>query len=365
VDVVFGPDGRTFAMLGDRGTWLFEIGGLDVQCSVSFHLRPILAIDLSLDGRSLACLSGNKTPSGPSTGLELGVWDLVEGRASGRVAIADAEKIDAVSFDGPGRLLAYRGPGSAVEFWGTKEAVVPKPLTVDRVTDFRLSEDGLRLWAVAGDEVVSVDLADGSTKTRWSNKSSQFLTGLSGLTCLDVGRSRALVGGRDGYVRLLHTLDGQAEATWNPGDGLVRSVGLSPEEDYAAAGSQTGGVSLFRISDGEKVTSWNLHSDAVRSIDFADDGRLLASGSADKTVRLYRRDAGRWAELMALPEFSGPVRTVRFGPGGRTLAVHVDGERSVRLWDLDLLRRRLAPMGLEWPVDDLRPTGPPVVGHRP
>jgi WD40 repeat protein/serine/threonine protein kinase len=349
LEAFFSPDGRTFAAIGDMGAWVFDVGGPDVQESVAFHQRPVLAIDLAPDGLSLASLSGTETRGAKPSGVEIRHWDLTDrSRVIRQAAVVEAGGPHRVVFDPGGRLLAFRGAGARVEFWGLGGAADPKPQSADAISAFNLSAGGSRLWGITGDEIISRDVADGTRKTRWSNLSSQVITGLSGLTCLATGRDWVLAGGRDGFVRLLRTLDGQAKSTWNPAQGPIRSLSLSPDEALGAVGSQAGCVSLHRRETGEKLASWHAHSDAVQSVCFSDDGQLLASGSADRTVRLWRRDGDRWGELMALPITSGPVRTVRFGPGAKTLAVQVEGERAVRIWHFDRLRKRLGPLGLDW-----------------
>ncbi|WP_435010851.1 WD40 repeat domain-containing serine/threonine protein kinase [Tundrisphaera lichenicola] len=350
LDAAFGPDGRTLATIGERGAWVFDIGGPDVRESVAFHPRPLLAIDLAPHGRTMASLSGTEVRGARPDGVEAWLWDLLDGPLALRHAeVPGADKPHGVAFDAEGRLMAFRGAGPRVEFLGLPGMDVPKPMDVESLTTFGLSADGTRLWAVAKDDLISRNVADGALRTRWSNLSSQVLTGLSGLTCLSVGRDWIVIGGYDGYVRLIRAEDGQPHATWNPDQGPVRCVGLSPDQAFVATGSPTGWVTLFGRETGEKLAAWYAHSEPVQSVCFSDDGRWLASGSVDRIVRLYRREGERWGEFLTLPEASGSVRTVRFGPGGKTLVVLVDGERAVRVWHLDRLRERLAPMGLGWP----------------
>jgi hypothetical protein len=45
---------------------------------------------------------------------------------------------------------------------------------------------------------------------------------------------------------------------------------------------------------------------------------------------------------------SGPIEQLDFTADGKKLAVLVQNERAVRLWDLDRLHTRLKEMGLGW-----------------
>ena len=56
----------------------------------------------------------------------------------------------------------------------------------------------------------------------------------------------------------------------------------------------------------------------------------------------------------------GPVRRLQVQPDGTKLAVLVQNETAVRIWDLASLRAKLAAMRLDWEDDG----GPTRNGHR-
>jgi WD40 repeat protein len=89
------------------------------------------------------------------------------------------------------------------------------------------------------------------------------------------------------------------------------------------------------------------HQHTVEAVTFSPDGQLLATGSRDRTVRLWLRTGNNLEELLTLRQ-PGPVIGMRFHPDGQQLAVLVQGEKAVRVWHLDRLRKRLDQMGLGW-----------------
>src|SRR5262249_42896523 len=96
------------------------------------------------------------------------------------------------------------------------------------------------------------------------------------------------------------------------------------------------------------VAEFQAHEDAVEALAFSPDGAMFATGSKDRTVRLWQLEADSVRELLTLPSSTGPVSALAFHPNGDKLAVLVQGERVLRVWHLDRLRKRLGSMGLDW-----------------
>ncbi len=94
------------------------------------------------------------------------------------------------------------------------------------------------------------------------------------------------------------------------------------------------------------------HTGTVSALVYSPDGKTLAGGGYDGTVRLWDTGTGRTRKVLAgRADADDPdlVRTVAFGPDGRTLATsHND---DARLWDLDTGRVR-DTVALRKPDDD-------------
>jgi WD40 repeat protein len=123
-------------------------------------------------------------------------------------------------------------------------------------------------------------------------------------------------------------------------------VARSHKEDLAASGTDAGTVPVRFVPTGDLVAQLDGHADRVEALAFSPDDDLLASGSRDGTFCVWRRQAQSFEQLLQLPA-PGPVKVLRFHPDGR-LGMVVRGERAVRIWDLQALRRRLEQLGLGW-----------------
>ncbi len=74
------------------------------------------------------------------------------------------------------------------------------------------------------------------------------------------------------------------------------------------------------------------------------DGRTLALATATNRIELFDVALGRSIAVLDSPD-EAPIGILRFSPDGAYLVAR---SRALRMWDLRLLRRRLAAIGLDW-----------------
>jgi WD40 repeat protein len=361
----FAPDGRSLAVTADRGTRLYEIGGLDEQTFVAGQPQPVRSFALHPDGRRLACLS--RSLWGDSLG-DVTVWPIdcphvltPSGRHTFDGCLPPGEARHSLAFQAGSRLLACGKKGS-VQLWDA--ALARAPGTVPDVPDpeamLAFAPDG-RLWGAVKNEVCVWEPGAGRLLARWRDPLTGTLTGLDSIYAVAAGRRRVAAAARNGSVYLL---DHQArlEASRQVADNPVRSVALSGDETLIAAGTDKGDLVLLRAGSAEVVARMTPHHEGVTALSFAGNG-LLASGSHDRTVKLWRWDGEAPAELLTLRQ-PAPVRWLCFHPDGVRLFVLLEGERAVRVWHLDRLRDRLTGIGLGAGLEGIGPAAlPPAVGE--
>ncbi|QXJ22270.1 WD40 repeat domain-containing protein [Actinomadura graeca] len=263
------------------------------------HAKEITSIALSLDGRTLATGSGDRT---------IRLFDLTDHRRPVELARLPTHT-DGVflALSPDGRTLAagsWRTLGSGnwdrtARLWDITDRrhpahVVTLPGHTETVDSVAFSPDGRLLATGSGDH----------TTRLWRIDPQRHPTHLATLT--------------------------------SHADG-VYTVAFSPDGRMLATGGNDDTVRVWKINDpAHPVESAVLtdHTDAVESVAFSPDGRLLATGGDDHTTRLWRLDPPRLpARLATLTSHTDGVYHVAFSPDGHTLTTAGD-DRTTRLFDI-------------------------------
>jgi WD40 repeat protein len=115
----------------------------------------------------------------------------------------------------------------------------------------------------------------------------------------------------------------------------MNGIGLGSSEDYQ----------VFEAGSWQRV--FRLARDRVQggngSICFSPDGKLLAL-RLDQLGRVRILATGTWEELATLEE----GYPLCFTADGTQLAAYSEEAKMLMVWDLRLVRRQLAAMGLDW-----------------
>jgi WD40 repeat protein/lipoprotein NlpI/predicted Ser/Thr protein kinase len=320
----------------------------------------------------------------------------------GRVGNRSPDPWNACSaFDPTGRVLATGGRGEA-RFWDAARGaelgpVLPFPVESSGNMLFLPGDGSLVTHGKFGCVLWPRQGSDG----QWRFGPPRPLTGAGirqGATVVTPD-GQWLAHAESEYPIVRHTADPTRRNVLAPHRGL-NVVALSPDARWVATGTWQGRDAVvwevassrvvhrirgtaFQVCfspDGQRLATWEFRAElrlwdtdgwrqvAARRewagpIAFSPDSRLLAVGSNPRLVQLL--DPRDGSPVVAL-EASHPagVHHLAFDPTGRKLAVGT-ADQCVHLWDLALVRRQLAEMGLDWEDSPPPPTvaslSPPAI----
>lgn len=326
-------------------------------------LHPVLALDMTADGRTLAAGRANVVQVfDAASGLEVatlgGHQDLVQSLrfspdgkrlAAGSYRIvtvwdvptANELKTLAGHTDEP-RALAASADG-AVLYSGGKDRTVR---VWDAAEGRELRQIGshlaaVRSLAVAADALLAAGLEDGSIGL-WNTADGQprgVLKGHAGpveaLAFLDGGR-RVASASSDGTVRIWTVPADDQAAVADPlilsgHQGPVHALAVTAGGAMIATAGEDGVVRSWHAADGKLAVSRPIHSQPILAMASSPAGDLLLTGSADGTAHVVNgmslEDAGP-----VLSGLGGPVGAVGVEPSGRWLITAGVGG-GVKIWD--------------------------------
>ncbi|MBL9130330.1 MAG: protein kinase [Verrucomicrobiaceae bacterium] len=206
-----------------------------------------------------------------------------------------------------------------------------------------LSPDGLQVLFWKPDKPVGLHEA----------RSGRFITNLA----LDAERpsvfSLAWRGSNDEIIGITgpksnSPVSGQSQSlvVWSGRDGSVlRHVAVGGVDEMNVLAITKDGLRIAEAGLGKHVRVrdaatlavqhvFRVHDDIVTALSWHPDGLRLATGSDDLTMRLW--DVAAETPLREWQGFKKGPRCVRIGPGGTTIAIVDNNQRtqSVRVWDL-------------------------------
>jgi WD40 repeat protein len=170
--------------------------------------------------------------------------------------------------------------------------------------------------------------------------------------------------GRQGDVRLLTVSpDGRfvAAASWNTGDGTRiydaatgQPLARAPSVNSLTMSFSPDGRFLLGDRSGSKLQvvqagTWSTVTELSGALagTFSGDGRLLALAGSDGAIRLVVPESGHELARLEPPE-PDRVYLMAFAPDGSRLAVVYSLQRTIKVWNLGLIRPQLAEMRLDW-----------------
>jgi WD40 repeat protein/serine/threonine protein kinase len=277
LDVDFGADGRTIAVVGETPT-VYVVDATDGNVR---RLRgrndedTTVAVTVSPDSTQLATASFKG---------EIDIWNLVDGSMRALPEVHSGTVVD-LRFSPDGTRLASAGRATSILVWDVQ--------TGARLAAMYGHEHHVRGVDFSPDGQLIVSCSTDTTVRLWD--AEQYLP--------------------------LRVLEGHTDE--------VAAVRFSPDGQRVASVGNDDTVRLWDVATGEQIRVMEGHEGDVRSVAFSADGSLLASASRDHTVRLWDVETGE--DLRVLRAHEGWVTGVAFSQGSPHLA-SVGADSTIVLW---------------------------------
>jgi WD40 repeat protein/serine/threonine protein kinase len=378
--VAYDPDGKRLASASKDGTVkVWDLGaGLELL-SLPAHMGEVLGVAFSPNGQRLASAGGDGAVK---------VWDARTGRELFALR-GHGQPVESVAFSPDGQRLASADRDRTAKVWDTTTGrqvftLWGRPWNQERIPvgihTVAFSPDGKRLATASWDRAVRV----------WDAATGQGVYTLRGHT----GVIRSVAFSPDGR-RLVSTAEDNTARVWDtttsqearsfPGGGnSVASVAFSPDGQWAAlAGARA--LRVRNLTTGREVGPLPRGNRPVHSLTFSADGTRLAGVTDQGAVRVWTTQTGQvvqdfgggrsdittaafstnWEQVALVDGSSVHVRNLRTGtqraalranlpgtiftltyaPGGQQLALVVDDDGPVEVWDLTTGQKVLALHG--------------------
>jgi WD40 repeat protein/uncharacterized caspase-like protein len=321
-DVVFSPDGKTFASgSNDNSIKLWSTdGGREIK-TLTGHTNWVWCLAFSPDGKKLASGSLDET----ITMWNAESWQVIWTKP------AHIKGVQAVAFSPDGKTLASGGRDNTVKLWDVESGQEKRPPLVSHtnwVYSVAFSPDGKILASGSSDNTIKL----------WNPLSGEELKPLIGhedsvLSVVFSPDGKTLVSGStDQTIRLWDWESSRERDSFRAHDGSVYSVAFSPDGQALVSGGRDNKIKLWNFESRKLIMPLGGHKGLVHSVSFSPDGKTLASGSFDNTVKLWSFETGQ--QLKSLDEHAIAVNSVAFSPDGQTLASGGD-DNTIKLWSLN------------------------------
>lgn len=362
-DVMWSPDGRTIALLGTRGVWLYDDPTLTQPPRLlAVASGTISTMLFSPDSRYLALAVENEA----ARDFAVHLWNLQSDRVE-HVLTGHTGAITTLDFSADSRLLATGSADSTIRLWNMETGEPAHVLWdhVDTVLSVDFSPDA-GLLVSAGDIAARLwDAETGALLDRYNGDWTEYSKQDPHITNAQFSRDGKTVFYFTVDLRwesaslnqwLLHDVAPSIRAPrWSTptlssfeyfGDGRYYEMAFSPDGStmipYSTFGSY---LTIMLEPNAEDVEKWWVLSCIFGSgaVAFSPDGSVLATGilmnsSCDPLPDIIPTTVVLWDPHTADPHtilrgHLTPVDQLLFSPdGNRLLSVGTDD--SIRLWDV-------------------------------
>ncbi len=319
-DVLFSPDGKTIAEVGDKVVLRDEATGKHrferVVDEGGFGLQSLYAAAFSPNGSILATSGRDYTITLWSTD-DLTLTKELKGHT---------DLILSLQFAPDGNTLVSGSADSTAKVWGVESGKELRSIDAYEkgVRDVAVSPDGTAIITGGHDGVIKFwDLATGQVLRTISDPRETFTS-----MALSPDGSTLVAAS---YQVFLWGMPGSGHVRALAHGESVRAMALSADGAVLATGVGSGDIRLWERASGKELMRLTGHADSVNGLAFSQDGKRLGSVSADQTARIWDTETGK--ELSALKGHEGVAAKLAFSPDGKTLATSAL-DKFIRTWDV-------------------------------
>jgi serine/threonine protein kinase len=236
--------------------------------------------------------------------------------------------IDAMSFNGDGRLIVTAGSDKTLKIWKAETHELQGSIPLDAGTATSLSVRNNH--AVTGHADGTVAIYDLDSRSRLysfkRNDASVWSAVFAG------SEDRIAAAAHDWTVALWQTGTLTApEALLQGHENAVQALAVDPAGRWLASGSADSTVKLWNLETHDVRRTLRGRGDFVSALGFAPDGSTLAAGSLDGSIKLW--SATTWRGLRTLNNHKARVTAIAFTPGSDVMASAAE-DGTVRLRNL-------------------------------
>jgi len=355
-DAHFSPSGQYVAVAGKDEIQVLEVFRREEHRTTTLHLNSLSAMALSHDGSTLTTLINTNASE---LAIHMAAWKVNEKDSSSPLfqrEMGNPRRQVAFSAHAcfhPERLecVCTSSSDSLLQVVDITTNTVPWAMEVSGPRAAAYTPNGAQLWVAHALDVLVVEGAGSNRKTlHWHNIWAD-VNGVGTMKTVAAGADWCVAGDVEGFIHLFSTKlpddPKQFSTVWTTQLGYrldVTALDISRNQDWIIAGDRVG--NLYRINRvTQKVNKHAAHKQGVTTLCCIGNDQFV-TGSRDGSVRFWHwKDAGP-EELYRLPA-SGAVLQLSLSRDNNTLAVLVERERGVHLWNLAALRKRFASMNLE------------------
>jgi WD40 repeat protein len=261
--------------------------------------------------------------------------------------------VNAVAVTRDGKLLASGGNDKSIRLWDTATGTMLRMLTghLSDVQSLAFSPDGDKLLSGSFDGTVKLwEVATGKNLyTLRSHTGPGFSDSFDSVAYS--GDGQVIVGaGRNDYIMLWDAATGKELRTLEGHEGSINSIALSADGKTLVSASFDKTVKVWDMSSGTERLSLAGHKDGANIVAISRDGKRIATGGGgyDGTVKLWDATSGK--ELYSFSQkavFATKISALAFSADGHTLAGANDGEKAIRLWEVET-GKSLAALELDY-----------------